>query len=217
MTIRVLIADDHRIFRESLATILDSHGIQVIGQADDGEEAIVLAETLRPDVVLMDLEMPNMDGIMATRIIKQSMPTIKVLMLSAFSENEQILEAMKAGASGYVIKRVNKEGLVNIIKRCYQGEIQVSPYLANLVLQESQRAREAEPLEGGKASTLLSTQEQAILGLIVKGLSNDEIAETIHISRDTVKFHLKHIFEKLQVHNRTQAAVVAVERRLIPQ
>ena len=216
MNINVLIADDHKILREGLASILNNvQGIHVIGQASDGEEAIRMAEELKPHVILMDLEMPYVNGIVATRVVKERIPSIKVLILSAFSEDERILEAMKAGASGYVVKRVGPEDLVAIIKACYQGEILVSPYLANLVLSEHFGSQAGEGSGGGEFSIVLSRQDHTILSLIVEGLSNEKIAELIHVSRDTVKIHIKHIFEKLQVHNRTQAAVVALEKGLI--
>ncbi len=210
MKISVLIADDHRILREGLAAVLNAHGIRVIGQASSGEEAIVRTRELKPHVVLMDLEMPDMDGVVATRVIKQYMPAVKILMLSSFDENERVFEAMKAGASGYVVKRVSAEDLVKIIQACYQGEIFVSPYLANLALTESLTMKAKNSPED-----LLTPQEQKILELIVKGLSNKEIASTIYLSPDTVKVHLQQIFEKLHVDNRTKAAVAAVERKRI--
>lgn len=215
MKIRVLIADDHQILREGLVALLNVRGIRVVGQAGNGEEAILLARELEPHVILMDLDMPEVDGVVATRVIKRHMPSIKILMFSSFSENERIYEAMKAGASGYVLKRVGPEELIGIIKACHKGEIFVSPYLADLALSETQG--EQLPIASGErpSAGFLSPQGQKILELIVKGMSNEEIAEAVHISRDTVKAHLKQIFEKLQVDNRTQAAVAAVERKLV--
>jgi DNA-binding NarL/FixJ family response regulator len=215
MKISVIIADDHRILREGLAAVLKTHGIRVVGQASNGEEAILMARELKPDVILMDLEMPDVDGVIATRVIKQHMPAIKILMLSSFDENERVFEAMKMGASGYVVKRVSPEDLVKIIEACYNGEIFVSPYLANLALSESLGAQTQETQAVGQPCELLSSQEKRILELIVKGQSNKEIANAICLSPDTVKAHLKQIFEKLHVDNRTQAAVAAMERRLI--
>lgn len=215
MKISVVIADDHRILREGLAAVLKARGIRVIGKAGNGEEAILMARELKPHVILMDLEMPEVDGVVATRIIKQNMPEIKVLMLSSFDEDERIFEAMKAGASGYVIKRVSPEDLVKIIGACYKGEIFVSPYLANLALSEDRGIQTIIEQDNIQPSNLLTPQEQNILELIVKGLSNNEIATTICLSPHTIKAHLKKIFEKLHVDNRTKAAVAALERKLI--
>lgn len=217
MRIRVVIADDHRILREGLAAILNRRGVRVIGQASNGEEAIQMARELKPQVLLMDLEMPEIDGGVATRVIKKHMSSIKVVILSAFGENERVYEAMKAGASAYVVKRVSPEDLVKIIRASYRGEIFVSPYLANLALSEGVGVKVVNGSLAIQPSDILSPQEQKILKLIVQGFGNKEIASTVNVSRNTVKAHLQHIFEKLHVDNRTQAAVAAVERRLIPR
>src|SRR3990172_1878193 len=216
MRIRVVVADDHRILREGLASILNRRGLRVVGQASNGEEAIQMARELKPHILLMDLEMPEVDGVVATRVIKKHLPSIKVVILSAFGENERVFEAMKAGASAYVIKRVSPEDLVKIIRSCYKGEVFVSPYLANLALSEGIVSQARDGTTGSPLLELLSPQEQKILMLIVQGLDNKEIANTVNVSRNTVKSHLEHIFKKLHVDNRTQAAVAAVERRLIP-
>ena len=216
MRIRVVVADDHRILREGLVAILNRRGVRVVGQASNGEEAIQMARELKPHVLLMDLEMPEVEGVVATRVIKKHLPSIKVVILSAFGENERVFEAMKAGASAYVIKRVSPEDLVKIIRSCYKGEVFVSPYLANLALSEGIVSQARDGTTGSPLLELLSPQEQKILKLIVQGLDNKEIANTVNVSRNTVKAHLEHIFQKLHVDNRTQAAVAAVERRLIP-
>src|SRR3990172_439718 len=216
MKIRVVIADDHRILREGLAGILNRRGLRVVGQASNGEEAIVRVRELKPHVLLMDLEMPDVDGVVATRVIKKHLPSIKVVILSAFGENERVYEAMKAGASAYVLKRVSPEDLVKVIRACYKGEIFISPYMANLALSEGIVSQAREGTTGGPLLELLSPQEQKILKLVVQGLDNKEIANTVNVSRNTVKAHLEHIFQKLHVDNRTQAAVAAVGRRLLP-
>ena len=214
MKISVLIADDHKIFRQGLAVTLKAHRMHVVGQAADGEEAILMARKLKPHVILMDVDMPIVDGVVATWVIKQHVPSSKVLMLSALDQDERILEAMKVGASGYLLKQVSPEDLVETIKACVKGEIFISPYLANRVLGGGLRGQN-QAKSTGVYSDLLSPQEQKILKLIVEGLCNKEIAEALHISLETVKTHLKHIFEKLHVDSRTKAAMAAVEKSLI--
>jgi DNA-binding NarL/FixJ family response regulator len=213
--IRIVLADDHKLFQEGLAALLRSRGMEVIGQAPNGEEAILMARELDPDIILMDLELPEVNGIVATQIIKRHMPSIKILMLSAYGENDKVYEAMKAGASAFVVKRTNTEDLVKIIKACCNGEVFVSPYLASLALSEGMRANDNERIGSEDLPDALSSQEQKILNLIVNGSSNDQIAKAMKISRNTVKAYLKSVFKKLRVENRSQAAAAAVEKRLL--
>lgn len=213
VAIKVVIADDHRLFRESLKILLQNEPeINVVGEASNGEEAVALSQALSPDVVLMDIEMPIVDGIEAARLITQKTPLTKVLILSNFEEDERVYQAMLAGARGYVVKRIGTTSLVGILKAVQNNELLVTPYLANMILHDdraSQGRSKAKPFN-------LTEQEVRILELLVKGYSNKEISNTIYISLDTVKAHLKHIFNKLDVDCRTKAAIKALKCNIVP-
>jgi DNA-binding NarL/FixJ family response regulator len=211
---KVIIADDHKLFREGLKTLLQRDpGITVVGEARNGEEAVTLTESLAPDIVLMDIEMPLIDGIEAARLIGQKNPSTKVLMLSNFEEDERVYQAMLAGAKGYVVKRIGTTSLIGILKAVQNNELLVTPYLASLVLRENRQSSEKTKADEFN----LTEREVKILKLLVKGYSNKEISNTIYISVDTVKAHLKHIFEKLGVDCRTKAAVKAIEHNIVPE
>src|SRR4029077_993787 len=201
--IRVVIADDHKLIREGLKAIFEREKkITVVGEARDEEEAIMAARTLKPDVILMDIEMPGTDGIVATRLIKEINSAVKVLVLSNYENDERIWQAMKAHAKGYIVKRAGGKDLVEIIEAVQKGETIVSPYLANLALQQGELPQDAA--EGHRPQ--FTDREKQILKLLVAGYCNKEISNSIYISVDTVKAHLKHIFEKLAVDCRTKAA-----------
>ncbi|HET9529334.1 MAG TPA: response regulator transcription factor [Blastocatellia bacterium] len=211
---RVIIADDHKLFREGLKTLLQRDpGIRVVGEARNGEEAVALSESLTPDVILMDIEMPIIDGIEATRLISQKNLLTKVLMLSNFEEDERVYQAMLAGAKGYVVKRIGTTSLIGILKAVQNNELLVTPYLASLVLRENSQSADKAKGDGFN----LTEREVKILELLVKGYSNKEISNTIYISVDTVKAHLKHIFDKLGVDCRTKAAVKAIKHNIVPE
>lgn len=206
--IRTVIADDHKLFREGLHALLElEETVEIVGEARDGEEAVLLARTLAPDVVLMDIDMPGMDGVLATSLIKETGLGVKILMLSNHEDDARVSSAMKAGACGYVVKRVGMTDLVMIMTSVVAGRTVVSPYLADIVLNE--RRKEAH---GAPATDFgLTERELKVLSFLVRGYSNKEISNTIYISQDTVKVHLKHIFEKLGVDCRTKAAVKAIQ------
>ncbi|OHB70648.1 MAG: hypothetical protein A2W23_08500 [Planctomycetes bacterium RBG_16_43_13] len=205
--IKVLIVDDHRLFREGLSTLLrETDDIEVIGDAQNGKDAMIQVRELKPDVVLMDLEMPELDGIEAIRLISNKFPNVKILALTSYEDDEHIYSAILAGASGYVVKRVNRDELLKIIKSAYRGETFFSPFLANIILKKIQSKTMQIPL---------TPRERRILELIVEGCSNEKIAKTIYISKDTVKTYLKSIYKKLHVKSRTAAAVVAVRGGLV--
>lgn len=214
LPISVIIADDHKLFREGLKTLLQNEpGIHVVGEARNGEEAVAVVQNLQPDIVLMDIEMPLLDGIEATRLIAQKQLSTKVLMLSNFDADERVYQAMLAGARGYIIKRIGTASLIGILKAIQNDEFLVTPFVASLALREIlPGARETK--EGDFS---LTEREMKILELLVKGYSNKEISNTIYISVDTVKVHLKHIFEKLGVDCRTKAAVKAIKHNIIPE
>ena len=208
--IRVVVADDHPLIREGIiASLGRSEDIRVIGEARNGEEAVTKVTSLRPDVALMDLDMPVMDGITAIRVLTEKFPGLKILVLSAFEDNEHVYTAMQAGAVGYVIKRTDHASLLKVIRSAHQGDVLISPYLARLTLKD------LEP-PSSHSGIHLTSREKDVLNLIIAGHENDAIAEALAMSRDTLKTHLKHIFDKLQVKNRTQCAVKALKQGILP-
>jgi DNA-binding NarL/FixJ family response regulator len=210
--VRVLIADDHKLFREGLRSLLErERGIKIMGEARNGEEAVHFAQTLELDVVLMDIEMPKIDGIEATRLINDLNLSVKVLMLSNFEEDTRVYDAMLAGAKGYVVKRISTANLVGVLNALQNDELILTPFLAGLALHNSRQAHRSN----GTGNFELTSREIKILELLVKGYSNKEISNTIYISLDTVKAHLKHIFEKLGVDCRTKAAIKALKYNII--
>ncbi len=202
MPIRVLIAEDQRLLRQCFQEVLELDGeIEVVGAAADGQEAVVLAEKHQPDLVLMDLAMPNLDGISATALVHERVPAAKVLILSLHDAPTQIGKAMKAGIAGYVLKSVDLDELVRIIKAIHKGEEIHSPFLADQKLSEAQDVRQYG----------LTLREVQVLKLLIRGENNSEIAEKLCVSEQTIKKELVSLFEKLDVKNRTQAAVKGVQ------
>ena len=205
-TIRVLIADDHAIVRKGIRALLATEtDIEVVGEAADGKEAVEKAERLHPDVILMDLVMPGMDGIEATRRITTRQPETRILVLTSFAEDEKVFPALKAGALGYLLKDAGPEELVRAIRQVYCGESSLHPAIARKVLQELSR-----PPERPLTPEPLTERELEVLRLIAKGKSNREIAEELVISEATVRTHVSNILGKLQLASRTQAALYAL-------
>jgi two-component system, NarL family, response regulator LiaR len=208
MVIEVLIADDHGVVREGLRMFLgrDSELI-VVGEASNGAEAIELARQLRPDVVLMDLLMPVMDGIAATAAIRTELPETEVIALTSVLESTAVVGAMKAGAIGYLLKDTQAPELRRAIKAAAAGQVQLSPQASAYLMRE---LRTPETIEA------LTEREMEVLHLLVQGHSNKEIARTLQIAEDTVKVHVKHILAKLGVQSRTQAVLYAIRLGLVP-
>jgi DNA-binding NarL/FixJ family response regulator len=212
MGIKILIADDHHIVRRGLVFFLRTqHDIEIIGEAANGREAAELAKTHKPDLILMDLLMPEMDGIEATKIIKKEHPDIKVLMLTSFSDQDHVLPAMEAGASGYQLKDIEPDDLVVCIRRIMAGENQLHPkatsqLLANLSHQGKKENQLAEQL---------TKREREVLKEIASGKSNKEIAAALFITEKTVKTHVSNLLGKLELADRTQAALYAVKHHLV--
>ena len=208
--IRILIADDHAVVREGTRRILEQEpDMEVVGEAGDGEEAVNLATSLKPDVVIMDISMPKMDGIEATRLIKAACPSITVLALSAYDDDQFVFSLLEAGAAGYLLKSVRSRELVDAIRAVYSGESVLHPSIARKVLNRFVSAS-GKP-EGKEISGMLSDREMEVLKLAAKGLSNQDIAEKLCLSIRTVQGHLGHIFNKLQVGSRTEAVVRALK------
>ena len=204
--IRILIADDHAVVREGTRRILEQEpDMEVVGEAGDGEEAVNLATSLKPDVAIMDISMPKMDGIEATRLIKAACPSISVLALSAYDDDQFVFSLLEAGAAGYLLKSVRGRELLDAIRAVYSGESVLHPSIARKVLNRFVSAS-GKP-EGKEPSGMLSDREMEVLKLAAKGLSNQDIAEKLCLSIRTVQGHLGHIFNKLQVGSRTEAVV----------
>jgi len=206
--IRILLVDDHMVVRSGLATVLGVYDdLKLVGEAGNGEEAIILAERFQPDVILIDLLMPKMDGILATRIIKERWPKIQIIALTSFKEKEHVEGALKAGASGYLLKNVSAEELVSAIRKAVLGQPSLSSEAAQVLIQKVN-----EPPSPGQD---LSNREKEILGLMIAGLSNNEIADRLFLSLSTVKFHVSNILSKLGVSGRTEAVALAVKLHLV--
>lgn len=208
--IRVLIVDDHAIVRKGICALLsEAGGFEVVGEADNGQAAVLAAEKTVPDVILMDLLMPGMDGIEATRQITSRQPKTRVLVLTSFAADNKVFPAIKAGAVGYLLKDSSPDELVRAIRQVHRGEPSLHPTIARKLLQEIARPAELQP-----APEELTDREMAVLRLIAQGLSNQEIAHRIAVSEATVRAHVSHVLGKLHLASRTQAALYAVREGL---
>jgi DNA-binding NarL/FixJ family response regulator len=217
MMIRVLLVDDQALFREGLETLLSIHqDIQVVGEASNGTEAVEAAVKLKPDVVLMDVRMPILDGVKATHLVLKALPQCRVIVLTTFDDDEYIFDALRAGAIGYLLKDVDSSQLVKAIHAASRGESFLEPSVAAKVVNEFSRVSKMIPT--GQVSELvepLSEREMEILTLISTGASNKEIAKQLYIAEGTVKNHVTNILGKLSVRDRTQAVLKAKEIGLI--
>jgi NarL family two-component system response regulator LiaR len=209
--IRVLIVDDHTIVRKGIRALLaEIEGIEVVGEADNGQEAVTQAETLHPDVILMDLAMPKMDGIEATRQIKASQPESRILVMTSFAADDKVFPAIKAGALGYLLKESAPEDLVQAIRQIHRGESSLHPTIARKVLQEITHPSDRPPTPNP-----LTEREAEVLRLVAQGLSNQDIARKLNISDPTVRTHVSNIMSKLHLATRIQAALYALREGLV--
>ena len=209
MTIRLLLADDHTMLREGLRRSMEGEGFDVVGEASDGDEAVRLAEELHPDVVLMDVSMPVMDGIEATRLLKERLRDTHVVMLTMHADEDLIVKAVRAGAAGYLVKDCTTEEVARTVRMAANGETAISTELAEAMLDQ------AQALDNGHADEIISKREIEVLQLIAEGASTPEVAEQLYISVKTVKNHLASIYQKLDSRDRTQAVVRAVKMGII--
>ena len=209
-SIRVLIVDDHAIVRKGIRALLsEADGFEVVGEASNGQEAVLRAQETDPDVILMDLLMPEMDGIEATRQITGRQPKSRILVLTSFAADNKVFPAIKAGAAGYLLKDSSPDELVRAIRQVHRGEPSLHPTIARKLLQEIARPAEVQP-----SPEALTAREMTVLQLIAQGLSNQEIADRISISEPTVRAHVSRILGKLHLASRTQAALYAVREGL---
>ncbi|MDQ3951610.1 MAG: response regulator transcription factor [Actinomycetota bacterium] len=214
--IRVLIVDDHALFRRGLQMVLEGEpDIDVVGEASDGHEAIERAEATTPDVVLMDVRMPKRSGIEATRTIKDTLPSTKILMLTISDEEADLYEAIKAGASGYLLKEISIEEVASAVRQVQAGQSLISPSMASKLLNEFaamvKRRDERTQVPGPR----LTERELEVLKLVAKGMNNRDIGTELFISENTVKNHVRNILEKLHLHSRMEAVVYAVREKLL--
>jgi DNA-binding NarL/FixJ family response regulator len=213
--LRVLIVDDHALFRRGLQMVLASEpDIDVVGEASDGAEAVEKAKALRPDVVLMDVRMPRRSGIEAAGAIRDELPEAKILMLTMSDEEADLYEAIKAGASGYLLKEISIEEVPDAIRSVWAGQSRISPSMASKLLSEfaamSQRGGDSK-----NTGAQLTPREMQVLKLVAQGLNNKDIAEKLFISENTVKNHIRNILDKLHLHSRMEAVVYAVKEKLL--
>ncbi len=215
MALKVLIADDERLFRQSLRKLLESaKDIKVVAEAGDGQEAVLKAQEKEPDIALLDVRMPKMDGIKAAKLISTLVPKAKILMLSIHDDDEKIISALRAGAIGYILKDADQKDFIAIIRHTHSGKAHSSPYMAHLTLNSTPSDANLSEEERNRQFSQkysLTEQELKILRLLAGGLSNEEISRLVNLSRETIKMHLKALFRKLQVKNRTEAAVLTVK------
>jgi DNA-binding NarL/FixJ family response regulator len=214
--IRVLIADDQALFRRGLFVVLGTEElIEVIAEAENGEEAVTRATELAPDVVLMDVRMPKLSGIEATRQIRELLPATKILILTVSDDQEDLFEAVKAGANGYLLKEISVEEVAEAIRAVMKGQSLIPPSMASKLLNEftslARRAAQQEQIP----TPVLTTRELEVLRLVAKGMSNKDVAEELFISENTVKNHVRNILEKLHLHSRMEAVMYAVRKRLL--
>lgn len=210
--IKILLADDHTILREGLKSLLSTEpDIEIIGEVSNGYDAIALAGRIKPDIVLMDIGMPVMNGIEATRKLKEQYPEIKVLILTQYDSQEYLFTVLSAGASGYVLKRTASSELVWAIKTVHEGLAYLSPVMTQTLIREYLKTEDTS----SKTKDVLTPREQEVLKLIAEGLTNQEIADTLVLSLKTVQTHRAHIMEKLNFHDRTELVKYAIKKGVI--
>ena len=205
--IRIMLVDDHAVVRSGLSAFLTVNpDLELVGEAENGEQAVIRANLLKPDVILMDLMMPVMDGVAATRAIKQQNPGIQIVALTSFQEDELVQNALKAGAVGYLMKNVSSRELSAAIRAAKDGKMTLSPEAAQALVRASQQASETE---------MLTEREREVLKLMVEGLNNAEIADRLVVSLSTVKYHISNILMKLGVDNRVAAVTMALQKKMV--
>ncbi len=210
--IRIVIADDHAVVREGTRTLLEREAdMQVVGEAADGEEAIKLIETLKPDVAILDISMPKMSGIEVTKRIKPRFPSLAILILTAYDNDEYVFALLEAGAAGYLLKDVPGREIVDAVRSVYSGESVLHPSIARKVIQRAITGS-AAPAETKKEEIELSDREEEVLRMIAQGLSNKDIANRLSISSRTVQGHINKLFHKLNVGSRTEAIFQSVKK-----
>jgi DNA-binding NarL/FixJ family response regulator len=212
--VRILIADDHSLFRDGLRSLLLAQGHEVVAEAKNGREAVDLTRQIKPDLVLMDLQMPEVDGLQATRLISAEAPEVKVVILTASEEESKLFDAIKSGAQGYLLKNLEAEAFFEMLERAQRGEPALTPTLARKLLQEFARPVEAAAAPADEET--LTAREREVLELMVEGVtSNRKLAKRLGLSENTVKFHVRNILDKLRVHNRAEVVGYALRHGIL--
>lgn len=214
-SVRLLLVDDHRMLRDGLRRSMEDQGFTVVGEAADGQEAVRLAQQLRPDVVLMDVSMPRLDGVEATRLIHRSLPGVPVVMLTMHADSDVMSQAIQAGAVGYLVKDCSTEEVAAAVRTASRGESALSPGLASSMLDQVHRGRADGDGGADGGAHVISAREEEVLQLVADGLSLPEVAARLYISVKTVKNHLASIYSKLEARDRTQAVLRAVRMGII--
>jgi two-component system NarL family response regulator len=212
---KVLLVDDHALFLNGMRSLLTMHGIEVAGTARNGLEAVEKALELRPDVILMDIRMPDCDGVTATRLIKARWPECKIVMLTTSDQEPDLLEAICSGACGYLLKSLETEPFLTYLKGVEHGEAAISRELAGILLKNIASGSKTAPQDAENTEMILTPRQLEILHLVAQGLSNKELAERLYLSEHTIKYHMGEIFQRLHLKNREQAASYAVSKGLI--
>lgn len=212
MTIRLLLADDHRMLREGLHRSMVDEGFDVVGEAENGEEAVRMTAELEPDVVLMDVSMPEMDGVEATRVIRASGSQTQIIMLTMHADADVLADAIRAGATGYLVKDCSTDEVADAVRMAAKGDTALSPQLAATMLDE---VRRLEAPQAADEDRLITKREEEVLQLIADGCSTPEVADRLYISQKTVKNHLASIYQKLDARDRTQAVLQAVRMGIV--
>jgi len=216
--VRVLLVDDHALFRSGVKALLSrQEGIEVVGEAADGLEGVKRAKQLKPHVVLLDLHMPGLSGRDTLKLLLEELPEVQVVMLTVSEDAEDLMESLKAGARGYLLKNIETEHLVDSIRRAARGEPVMSPQMTGKLLQGIQGFARGDAPASASERDKLSPREREILALLARGASNKEIGRALHLAESTVKIHVQHILRKLNLSSRVQAAVYAVEQGLVPK
>lgn len=211
-SVRILIADDHALFRDGLRSLLTAQGHEVVGEARNGKEAVALAHQIQPELLLMDLNMPEMDGLTATRQLASELPQVKIVILTASQDDASLFDAIKSGAQGYLVKNLEADDFFALLERAGRGEPALTPALAKRLLQEFARPpqKERSPEEE------LTGREREVLELMVEGVtSNRKLAKRLGLSENTVKFHVRNILDKLRLHDRAQVVGYALRRKIV--
>lgn len=212
---RILLVDDHALVRNGIASLLTANNIEVVGEASDGLEGLEKARELKPDIVLMDITMPLCNGLEATRLIKAEMPQVKIIILTVSDDDEDLFEAIKSGAEGYLLKNIRAEEFLTLLSGVVKGEAAISPLLATRIIEEFSRQMKGTAASASESE--ITRRETEVLKLVTNGFSNKEIASDLNITENTVKYHLRNIMEKLHLRNRAQVAAYAVSKGMAPK